>query len=218
VIEVNLLPGAKKRPARRSAKPSFSLPKLGGDASSFDRATIGIVAAWILGPGLILWMFLGTGSRREELNLSIEQAVQDSARYAAVIAAQENLRARRDTIARKLEIIQEIDAGRYIWAHILDEISRALPEYTWLTRITPIESDGSLPNFQIVGRTGNTFALTRFMTDLESSPFIREVRLTTTEQVREQGDRVVHEFILLASYEEPPADAIETVPLFVGED
>jgi Tfp pilus assembly protein PilN len=34
---------------------------------------------------------------------------------------------------RQLQIIRTIDENRYNWAHILDEVSRALPAYTWLT-------------------------------------------------------------------------------------
>lgn len=214
MIEVNLLPGASRRSARRSIRLPVSLPRL--DGLVHDRWTAFIVASWIIGPALILWMFLGTRSRTEELTLAVEQAVQDSTRYARLIEAQENLNARRDTIAEKLRIIQEIDAGRYVWAHILDEVSRALPEHTWLVEVNAMNSDGTAPIFQLIGRTGNTFALTRFMRDLEASPFIRAVQLMSTELVREGDDRVVHEFFLQASYEEPPVELIETVPLFSG--
>lgn len=214
MIEVNLHPGASRRTKRRSPSLSVSIPRIDGLVR--DPWLAFIIAAWIVGPGLLLWMFLGTRSKSAELTAAIEQAVQDSTRYARLIAAQESLEARRDTIAQKLQIIQEIDAGRYIWAHILDEISRALPEHTWLREINAMESDASFPKFQIIGRTGNTFALTRFMKDLEASPFVRSVRLVSTELVVETNDRVVHEFFLEAEYEEPPAELIETVPLFAG--
>lgn len=214
MIEVNLHPGASRRPSRRSIGLSVSLPRLGGLVR--DPWLAFVIAAWIVGPGLVLWMFLGTRSRSAELTAAIEQAVQDSARYARLISAQEALQARRDTIAQKLVIIQEIDAGRFVWAHILDEISRALPEHTWLREINALQSDGPFPRFQIIGRTGNAFALTRFMQDLEASPFVRSVRFVSSELVRESNDRVVHEFFFEAEYEEPPADVIQTVPLFAG--
>lgn len=218
MIEVNLLPGASRRPARRrSVRLPFSFSAL-GKLPGLDRWTLAVAGGWIVGPAAIVWLFLGASSRRDELNLRIEQAVQDSSRYATLIAAQEKLRARRDTIAQKLQIIQEIDAGRYIWAHILDEVNRALPDYTWLTRITHMDTGGTLPEFQITGRTGNTFALTRFMKDLEASPFIHAVRLTTTELVKVEGDRLVYQFILLATYEEPSPELVEMVPLFAVEN
>ena len=33
----------------------------------------------------------------------------------------------------QIEIIQAIDNNRYVWPHVLDEVSRSLPSYTWLT-------------------------------------------------------------------------------------
>jgi Tfp pilus assembly protein PilN len=38
-------------------------------------------------------------------------------------------------VRRQLAVIAEIDSSRYAWAHVLDEVSRALPAYTWLTSV-----------------------------------------------------------------------------------
>ncbi|HLU26237.1 MAG TPA: PilN domain-containing protein [Longimicrobiales bacterium] len=213
MIEVNLLPGAAKRARRRKA--AFSLGSLGGKAAGvrFGKLQLAAVGTWVLSLAAIGWMRVDASAQRENIELEIEQAVQDSARYAALIASAESLRARRDTIAQKLQVIQEIDAGRYIWAHVMDEVGRAVPDYTWLTSIDQLEG-GPYPRFRIEGRTGNTFALTEFMKNLEESPFIRGVRLASTDLVRE-GDRLVHSFSLEATYEEPPPELIETVPLFM---
>ena len=191
--------------------PSFKgMPKV-------DRMTGFTVAAWVIAPLLLAWMFFGTRSRNAELEAAIETAVEDSTRYAQVIAANSSLTARRDSISQKLKIIQDIDAARFIWPHLLDEISRALPEYTWLTAIAQTEG-GARPSFQITGQTGNNMALTRFMTELEASPFVNGVRLASTNLLpNSQTNQLVYEFILEASFEEPPADAIETVPLFGSE-
>jgi Tfp pilus assembly protein PilN len=43
--------------------------------------------------------------------------------------------AQRDSVQRQLEIIKSIDNDRFIWSHIMDEVSRALPPYTWLKGI-----------------------------------------------------------------------------------
>jgi Tfp pilus assembly protein PilN len=183
-----------------------------------DRWLLPIIGAWILGVGGGGWLFLEASERRQEAELAIEVAVQDSARYSAIIAQLDKLRARRDTIAHKLELIQEIDAGRYVWPHLVDEISRALPDYTWLTRISASGDDEGDSVFQITGRTGNTFALTRFLKDLEASPFIRGVQLTRTEVIRDQSERMVHEFVVMARFEEPPTELLTTVPLFMGDN
>ncbi len=217
MIEVNLNPGATRRSSKRRAA-SLKLPDFKGKLK-FDRVLALAIAAWVVGPALLGWMFFSSQHQMSELTLDLEQARQDSAHYAVVLKANERLRARRDTIARKLQLIQDIDANRYIWAHILDEVSRTLPNYTWLITIAEVSdtTGGKLPKFQIDGRTGNTFALTEFMKDLEASPFVRGVRLISTAIVKEQ-DKEVHSFSIQAQYETPPADAIQTVPLFKPEE
>ncbi len=216
MIEVNLLPGATRRPSRR--RRAWKLPALKLGLGQFNNALAGVIAAWILCLVAGGWTYFHNNRRQAELTLNLEKATQDSAHYATIIAADAHLRARRDTIASKLQLIQDIDADRYAWAHVLDEVSRALPAYTWLMTVTEVP-DTSSDNLrvQIDGRTGNTLALTEFMKDLESSPFLRNVRLLSTSIVTEQ-DREVHSFSLDMLYEKPPADAIQTVPLFQPEE
>ena len=213
MIEVNLLPGGKKRQAKRPGF-SFSLPKVGGMPT--DK--------WMVGSGLVIiltlafggHLFLSTSSRLAELNESVEVAVQDSVRYADLIQKTEMLQARRDSIAEKVAIIQKIDAQRYVWAHVMDEVGRALPDYTWLTTIVQAAA-GDPMQFRIEGKAGNNFALTRFWNNLESSQFIRNVRLISTEQTLERSGRGqgqgVYQFILEADLEDPPADLLIMEPL-----
>ena len=61
--------------------------------------------------------------------------MQDSTRYAAVIAQRSAAEASRDSVVRQIDVIKAIDGTRFVWPHILDEVSRALPPYTWLVSI-----------------------------------------------------------------------------------
>ena len=220
MIEINLLPGAtrKARRVRRKGGPSplakLKLPDTG------DRIALFSAASTVLAVLLVGWLWWSTGNRQQELEVAIDGAVRDSARYAALREANAEQLARQDTIAQKVQIIQEIDAGRFVWAHLLDEISRAVPSYTWLTGV---QADGSAtgdklhPTFAINGSAGNTLALTRFIQDLEASPFMRQVTLQTTTQAQSEG-RKYYTFQLRASYEDPPPEAIRTAPLFAQTD
>ena len=215
MIEINLLPGTEKRKKRKSG--GFSL-SLGGGLPEFDRILVGAIVAWIAAPLLGLYLYFGIQSQKADLQVAIDQAVADSTRFAQLIETQTSLRARQDTIAQKLALIQEIDAGRYIWPHILDEVSRALPPYTWLAAVDQMQG-GPTPTFQIEGRTGSLPALTRFMDALEASPFLRNVQLVSSEQAQIGNDpnNIVNDFILRATYEPPPMEMVETVPLFPEE-
>lgn len=214
MIEINLLPGAAKKSSRRG------MPKLGGGKMKlpeFDR-TIGIMAAVaVLALAGITWLHFATTAKLSELSAEQEAAVRDSVRYDQLRTQGDSLRAQVATISQKLEVIQSIDAGRFIWPHIFDELSRALPPYVWLTAVREAASDAELPRIRVEGRAGNLFTLGRFMRELEASPFFRGARLISSEQVTME-ERTLYEFVLEAEYEEPPPDVIQTVPLFEGAD
>jgi type IV pilus assembly protein PilN len=212
MIEINLLPGSSKKASRRGP------PRAGGAFSkvkmpAVDR-TAGLIAlAWIVGLGTIAFLHLGMGSRTADLEVRLEAAVRDSARFATLRAQGDSLTAQEGVIAQKLEVIQQIDAGRYVWPHILDEVSRAVPQYVWLEAVRDATGDASgLPLIHIDGFAGTPFALTRFMEQLEASPFLGATRLLSTAQTQAEN-RTVHAFALMVQYREPPPDALETVPL-----
>ena len=217
MIQVNLRPGAVKANTRKLPKFSGFGSLSGFKGMRMDGPAMFAVVTWLTFLPLTGYMFVSARSRASDLNVSIEGGLADSTKYANIIAANKRLIERRDTIARKVSIIQDIDAGRYVWPHIMDELSRSLPPYTWLINVAALETDSTeAPRFAIEGRTGNNFALTKYLQDLEASPFIKNVRLASTELVRE-NEKLVYSFLLDASYEEPPADVIQTVPLFAKE-
>src|SRR5690606_42006452 len=160
------------------------LPQGGDGITLFTGASV-VVSVLLIG---FLWW--SASNRERNLEIAIEGAVRDSARYAALRAANEELIARQDTIAQKVQVIQEIDAGRFVWAHLLEEISRAVPSYTWLTAIRANASarpNALQPVLEIEGSGGNTPALTRFLQDLEASPLLRAATLPATTQT--EADR-----------------------------
>jgi len=215
LIEVNLLPGGKKR-AKKGPSLSFKVPSIEAvpkDPWILGSASVVLVAVVVSG-----FLYLTTSSRQEELTVSIEIAVADSIRYFDLIQQNNALNARRDSIAQRVGIIQEIDGDRYVWPHIMDEVARNLPDYTWLIELIQV-SPGEPLRFRISGQAGNNFAVTQFMENLEASLFIRNVDLVSTEQevvARGGINRIVHRFELEAEYERPPPELLETVPLFMS--
>jgi Tfp pilus assembly protein PilN len=228
LIKINLVPGSRKRAKRSGGGPKMSLGKLfksgeggGGGGASMPNLNGGLALmaiGWAAGMGVLGWMFLGGRHNISTLTAQIEAAQLDSVRLESAIKSQQELEARRDIVARKVTIVQDIDAFRYVWAHIHDEVARAVPEYTWLVQIAFMQPDSGAkyPHFSIQGRTGNNFALTKYMQQLEQSPFIRAVELKESQLIREDN-KLVYSFLLEADYEPPPPDILETVPLFTNE-
>ena len=175
-----------------------------------------LVAVAILGIG---WLFLSVAGQAEELEVQIQTAEADSARLAEVIQRAERLQARGDSIARRVDVIQQIDGSRYVWPHIMDQVAQALPDFTWLTGIQQV-SGGDRVAFSVDGRAGTYFALTSFMEAMEASYFIRGTRLIASEQVSVAlgggAERLVYAFTLEAEYQAPPPEIVNTEPLFAG--
>lgn len=220
MIEINLLPGSGKRASRRG------LPKFGGGRKKsaaagpgVDRLVAGSVAVAVLAVAAVAWMHFSTSARLNDLRAEEQAALRDSARYAVLRTQGDSLRAQVEEISAKLEVIQELDGGRYVWPHIMDEVSRTLPPYVWLVNMNEVTADGGFPTVRIQGRAGNLLALSRYMRELESSPFLAGARLISSEQIA-IDQRTVYEFLLEVGFEEPPAGVVEMVPLFgrTGEE
>ena len=133
MIEINLLPGSGKK----GRSDGFSLKAFAGQAGARVKdpfmiaAAVSIVAATMS----IGYLHVSQTAKADELTERERRAVQDSTRYVAVLRERNRALAQRDSVRRQLDIIKSIDNDRFIWAHIMDEVSRALPPYTWLKSI-----------------------------------------------------------------------------------
>ena len=214
MIEVNLLPGGRKR-ASKGGGFAFKLPKLGmGGGDAVDRYMAFFAVAAAVTIGYVAYTFMGVTGEREELEVRLEQERQDSIRFAALIEQTNELTARRDLLAQRVEIIQQIDAARYTWSHVLDEIASAVPEYLWLREIL-YQSENPL-TIRIAGRAGSTFAVTSFMRRLEASRFLRGAEMQSMQLQPSEANPadLVQQFEVVVTYESPPIEELETVPLF----
>ncbi|HEX9483985.1 MAG TPA: PilN domain-containing protein [Gemmatimonadaceae bacterium] len=246
MIEINLLPGARRK-ARR-AGPSFDLA--GSLASVRERVRqpwlIGSVAIAIVAFAAVALLYVQQTRREAKINEALEKAVQDSTRFASVLREREKAEARRDTVLRALNLIRAIDDDRFIWPHIMDEVSHALPPYTWLVSLgysglgqaqTAIQTLAPLAandsgskkkrkplgtvvlrdtiRLRVVGNTVDIQALTRFMKQLESSPFLEQVQLAKSERSNDNGKEVT-QFQLDMLYTRPDPSMVKRVPLAVS--
>jgi Tfp pilus assembly protein PilN len=241
MIEINLLPGASKRKA--SARQAIDFAALGQKLSGSvkDKVLIGSVAAVVVAVLAGAFLYFSQAKRESDLTAHAEQAARDSTRYATLLSSRYRAEASRDSLLRQVNIIHSLDEDRFVWPHIMDEVSRALPQYTWLTLlgfvgtpqgqnnvvITPkIDTtkkgkaakrlDTEIPldaiQVRITGRTVDIQALTRFMTDLEASPFLSNVQLDRSELASDQGKQVT-QFQLTLSYERPDTSMLHMVPI-----
>ncbi|MFL5463874.1 MAG: PilN domain-containing protein [Gemmatimonadaceae bacterium] len=144
MIEINLLPGdgKKKRRAKTTTATKFEFNLkppawLAGLTEGItDKYMLGAIGAAGLSGALIVLMFISQTARAALLDARETKAVKDSAQYSAVLNAKARAEATRDSLYQQIAIIKSIDDSRYMWSHLMYEISNALPQYTWLTEIT----------------------------------------------------------------------------------
>jgi Tfp pilus assembly protein PilN len=240
-IEVNLLPGAKR--GRRKAGPAIDFKKLGeAIAAKFkDFYLSTAVASGIVSLTVIGLLFMVQRGRNANLDTELKKQVADSTRHAVVLADRARAEAKRDSALTQLNIIKAIDEDRYIWPHVLDEVSRALPPFTWLRTLaftgTPqgtnpaaaykmpppdtskkrrravvIELPRDTVRFRLVGRTADLQAFTRFYRTLEESPFLGNVQFSRTESILEDAKNVI-QFTLDVLYTRPDTSLLKRVAL-----
>ncbi|MFN8570935.1 MAG: PilN domain-containing protein [Gemmatimonadaceae bacterium] len=232
MIEINLLPGAAKKSKGRGT--GLSLKAVVADVQTkvkdpFMLAAVGSVTVAALAIGGLHFTQTRHASSLEE---RAAQAQRDSVRFAGILKERRRAEAKRDSVVRELEIIRTIDNDRFVWPHIMDEVSRALPPFTWLKSLAATspasapaqpgnekdkkKSDAPPPpealKFRVIGNTVDIQALTRFMKLLEASPFIQNVQLAKSEAVIADGKEVT-EFQLDAEYERPDKASLTTAPV-----
>lgn len=214
MIEINLLAsGRKKRGAKGGG---FALPDFKALAGlAKDPWLIAAVATWVVVGLLLLTMYLPRRHAVAQLEPRLEAAKAEAARLAQVLAIKRQFEARRDSVIREMGIIRQIDRDRYVWPHVLDQVTKALPPYTWLDDVVSKATEGDSAGgmaFQISGKSADIQAVTRFIRNLEESPFIQDVATVGTGTVMEQG-REVSAFVLNAHYQVPDSTLLNMRPL-----
>jgi len=152
MIEINLLPGdgKKKRRAKTatSTKFEFNLKPpawlAGLTEGMTDKYMLGAIGAAGLSGLLLALMFISQTARATMLEARETKAVKDSAQFSAVLNAKAKAEATRDSLYQQIAIIKSIDDSRYLWSHLMYEISNALPQYTWLREITQTSAPRSV--------------------------------------------------------------------------
>jgi Tfp pilus assembly protein PilN len=135
MIEINLLPGSGKKSRGRSAGAGLSETLSGIFAKVKDPYLLSAVGSVGVSIAVIAILWLTQSARERSLVEKEQKAVQDSTRYATVVAEKRRAEAQRDSVLRQVNIIRAIDDDRFVWSHIMDEVSRVVPPYTWLIGI-----------------------------------------------------------------------------------
>ena len=215
MIEVNLYPeGAKKR-RKKGGGPSIKLPAIfKGGAEGRDPWLIAAIVVPLLVVAFVAVLFLTQRGSVRSLEADLEDARADSARLADLRLLSDSLQRRNAENQDRIALVRDLDENRFVWPHVLDEIGRALPEFTWLTEIRAVSQDPG-PLIQLEGLAANPLAITEFVRRLQASAYFSDVQILGSQQ--QQIDEVEAQgFSLNLTYAAPPDSAVRRVPIVMG--
>ena len=224
MIEINLRPGLKRKRAGGSPLAGLTERFRGLGAKVQDPMLLLAGGAWALALLFLGGAWLLGQQQLGALEPKLEETRAEHERFKNFVAAKRREEVIRDSVLSQITTIRQVDGERYVWAHVLDEVARALPAYTWLTSvaaqpqvITPSDTaGGAVPrprtDVLIEGRTVDIQAFTRFLRELEASPWLTGVTALEAETVVEK-ERAVTAFGIRATFEPADSAYIRTVPL-----
>jgi len=173
VIRINLIAGE-----RRVAKAA---------GRSFDFAQkITLVGSLILVLTALLvgWRYWSLSQREAQMLADIEAARREESRLTEVLKQVAAFEAQRAQLKERVSLIDELRRGQSAPVHIVDQISRALPEMTWLISLKQEGYDVT-----IQGRSTTLAALSDFVGNLEATRYFkRPVEIVESEVVKGQNE------------------------------
>jgi len=233
MIEVNLLPSSKKK-SSGGAGVGINMDQVKAMLAKVkDPLLLTAAGSWAVAV-LICGFFWVTDNQRlatQEEELARVQSEQK--RFSALIKQKRQAEMLRDSLLIELNVIRGIDGERFVWPHVFEEVTRALPDFTWLVGLEPMgvsknPAPGTPPaagqqpadsgeaeqtvKFTVEGRTSDIQAYTRFLRQLANSPWISDIVAGPTTTAIEEN-RPVTAFSLTARYHRADSSFIRTAPL-----
>jgi type IV pilus assembly protein PilN len=204
MIRINLLAGE-----RRAVKASGRTFQIG------QKVTVVGSLLLVLTGLLVGWRYWSLTQQKAQYVADIDAARREEQRLAEVLKQVADFEAQRAQLQERVQLIDELRKGQSAPVHMIDQISRSLPEMTWLTNVKQEGYDVT-----IEGRCLSLTALSDFVANLEASRYFRrpveiiDSAVMTTGSQQQQGQQgpelirfVVKGSFQMAGIESKPAAA-----------
>ena len=125
------------------------------------------------------WRYWALGQQAAQIEEDIAAAQREEARLQEILRQVNEFEARKTLLEARLKLIDDLRQGQNAPVHMIDQVSRALPEMTWLTQV---QQQGY--TLQMQGRCLTLTSLSDFIGNLEGSRyFIRPVEIVESTVV-----------------------------------
>jgi type IV pilus assembly protein PilN len=167
MIKINLLAGTQQTKTRAAKKPRFE--GVGTLGQNVLMAGMVILALLFIG-----WRWYSLESEARMLRSEIVKAQAEKERLQAIIKKGEEYKAKKELLERKIALITQLKRNQSGPVHLLDEISKQLPDFLWLDSMN--ESGSSVV---IQGKATTYNAVSNFYNNLTGSRYFNNVVLGT---------------------------------------
>ena len=162
MIRINLL--ATERRAAKAAASGFQA----GQKMMVIGSLILVLTA--VGVG---WRYWALGQQQAQVTRDIEAARREETRLQEILRQVQEFENRRKLLESRVALIDELRKGQSAPVHMVDQVSRAVPDMTWLTGMTQTGY-----TLTITGRCLTLTSLSDFIGNLEASRyFMRPVEI-----------------------------------------
>jgi len=159
MIKINLLTAERKVAKRKTTLGSGQLITVGCGA---------IRALALLACG---WRYYSVVSDNAKLDSDLAKAQKQAADLHGVIVQLQEFEQRRTKLQQRVGLIEQLRAAQSGPVHMLDQISRALPQMVWLTEIKQAVGSNDVT---IDGRTTSITSVSDFASALEKTGYFKK--------------------------------------------
>jgi type IV pilus assembly protein PilN len=190
MIRINLLAVERDR----GKKKAVTLGTAG------QKLTIGCSLILVLAVLFIGWRYWALGRASAQLDADIAAAQQETTRLHSVIQQVQQFEQRKAQLQQRVVLIEQLRKGQTGPVHMLDQISRALPQMLWLTELKQAGAD-----VVIDGKATTLTGLSEFVSNLEASGYFKrsvEIVSTTSESSAQQPGELI-KFTIKGVFQQP---------------
>ncbi len=164
MIRINLLAVDRERGKRRATGGGAGF----GPQATQQKITLACSLILVLTALGVGWWYWSLKLQSDRIETDIVTSQKETARLRTLIEQVQANDARRAQLQQRVALIEELRKGRDVPVHVLDEVSRSLPDMLWLTDIKQQGND-----ITITGRCTSLTALSDFVENLKLGGYFK---------------------------------------------
>jgi type IV pilus assembly protein PilN len=189
MIRINLLAAERDKKTKKAA--------LG---TTGQKLTVGCSLILILAVLFVGWRYWALARDSNQIDAEIAAAQQETTRLHSVIQQVQQFEQQKAQLQQRVVLIETLRKGQTGPVHMLDQISRALPQMLWLTELKQSGTD-----VVIDGRCTTLTGLSEFVSNLEASGYFKrsiDIVDTKTESAVTPTNELI-KFTIKATFQQP---------------